>query len=193
MSELPMWAARVVTALVPVVCPSGAQELRLADAITAHVGAQLAAFPLLIRRGFLLGMAVYDQSARAAAGHRGQPAHRLSQQQQLEYFHRWQHSPSPVHRRWADAAKRLLTMACYEQPELLARLGYSPKAWVDKVTRRRLAQYRSDIDKAAEAVFLPDPLRPARPAQPARPAHADAAEPARSAAGQQRSGHGEKR
>ena len=39
-----------------------------------------------------------------------------------------------------------------------AALGYTPAAWIDKVTRRRLEVYGSDIAKHHASITAPDPL-----------------------------------
>ncbi|MBP6633041.1 MAG: hypothetical protein KA297_26715 [Kofleriaceae bacterium] len=162
--RLPGLVRPVVRALAEVVCPPRAAELGLLDDVTRHVAAQIGAIPPLMRRGLEAGLVTYDQGARLYPPARGRAAHRLPADVHARYFATWQHGPTPIHRQLARAIKQLIAMSCYEQPAMLADLGYTPAAWIDQVTRRRLAVYQPAITRAAADVLAPDPLRPGAPA-----------------------------
>jgi hypothetical protein len=53
-----------------------------------------------------------------------------------------------------------MSLACYEQPEITARIGYHPAPWIEEVTRKRLTVYRDDVRKQEAQILAPDPLRP---------------------------------
>jgi hypothetical protein len=157
----PAVVRRVLESLVPVVCPPEAIELGLGADIVDHVGLTMSVVPPLFRRGLVLGLTTYDVSALAWLPGRGRRAHQLSPALATRWFERWEHGITPVQRELVKAVAQLLKFGCYEQPAMLDRLGYTPQAWIDKVTRRRLQVYSDDIRKAEAAIVAPDPLRPA--------------------------------
>lgn len=156
----PPHVRRVLAALVPVICPPEAAELGVADAVVAHVGQTMATVPRLLLRGLYAGLAVYDLGARIHPGARGRPAHALAGDVAERYFESWLHGPTPIHRQLASRITQMMVLAYYEQPAVLARLGYTPGAWIDEVTRRRLKVYGDDVARAAARITAPDPLRP---------------------------------
>lgn len=160
---LPAGARRVLLSLVPVIAPPEAVMRGLADAIVAAVERQLAAMPALMRGGVLAGLATYDLGAIVYPAARGRRAHRLQPAVAARYFASWQHGPTPLHRQFGKALGQLLAMATYEQPEMLAAIGYTPAAWIDHVKARRLRTYGDAIDAFEAQRLAPDPLRPPRP------------------------------
>lgn len=145
----------VLHALVPVICPP--EAVVLADAIVAHLAATLAASPRALQLGFAAGLAAYDLGAlpryrRRARALEGDAAER--------YFASWEHGPTPLHVQLARGVNQLMSLACYEQPAMMARLGYRPGPWIAEVTRRRLAVYRDDVRRQEAQLLAPDPLRP---------------------------------
>ena len=137
----PPLVRRVLTSLVPVVCPPEAVALGLTEAIVDHVELTMGALPATFRQGLALGLATYDNSARLWPPALGRRASALP----LEL---------------ADRLGQLLKLGCYEQPAMQARLGYTPSAWIDEVKQRRLKVYSDDVRKAEAAITAPDPLRP---------------------------------
>lgn len=156
----PPLVRRVLESLVPVVCPPEAMELGLGADIVDHVGLTMSAVPPLFRRGLVLGLTTYDLGAVAWLPGRGRRAHQLPVALAERYFARWEHGFTPVERELARAVGQLIKFACYEQPAMLERLGYTPQQWIDQVKRRRLTVYGDDIRRAEAAVLAPDPLRP---------------------------------
>lgn len=151
---------RVLESLVPVVCPPEAVALGLTAAIVDHVALTMSAVPPLFRRGLVLGLTTYDLAAMVWPAARGRRAHRLPPELAERWFERWERGLTPVERELTHAVGQLLKVGCYEQPAMLARLGYTPQAWIEQVTRRRLQVYGDDIRRAEAAIVAPDPLRP---------------------------------
>ena len=65
----------------------------------------------------------------------------------------------PALRRLALLARDLVLLAYYEQPDVRARLGYQPDAWIADVAQRRTATWHADIAAHAELLRAPAPLR----------------------------------
>lgn len=148
-------ARAVLRSLVPVICP--AEAVALADAIVDIVALTIDAAPPLIGRAFPVGLAAYDlgalpryrRRARALAGDRAE-----------RYFESWAHGPTVLHRELAKAVNQLVSMACYEQPAMMERVGYRPAPWIDHVRRKRLAMFADDVRRQDHQILAPDPLRP---------------------------------
>jgi hypothetical protein len=154
---------RLLASLVPIVCPPEAEALGLTGAIVAHVERAIAALEPVARIGLLAGLASYELGAIAVAG---RPASRLPRERGARYFEAWWSSRIGAQHELARGVKGLLAMGCYEQPAILAELGYTPDAWIDKVKRRRLEVYGDDVRRAAAAVLAPDPLPGIPPTAP---------------------------
>lgn len=150
--------ARLLRSLVPVICPPEAAPL--ADDIVAHVALTMGALPAGFRRALVVGLHGYDRLAIAWAPGRGRRAHALPPELAERYYDSWEHGPTPAHQQLAKGVGQLLKLACYEQPAMLAAIGYTPAAWIEQVSRRRLATYRDDIERFEAQRFAPDPLRP---------------------------------
>jgi hypothetical protein len=153
----PALVRRILESLVPVVCPPDAMELGLGADIVDHVGLTMSVIPPLFRSGLIAGLIGYDSAALLRYGRR---AHQLPPARALAWFERWEHGVTPLERELAKAVGQLLKLACYEQPAMQARLGYTPAAWIDEVKRRRLTVYGDEVRRAEAAVLAPDPLRP---------------------------------
>jgi len=148
-------ARAVLRSLVPVVCPPEAAPL--GDAIVEHMALTLSASPKLLQRGFAVGIHAYDLGAlpryrMRARSLRGDDAER--------YFASWERGPTPLQVQLARGINQLMSMSCYEQPEMMERLGYRPGPWIEEVTRRRFTVYRDDVQRQEAQVLAPDPLRP---------------------------------
>jgi hypothetical protein len=156
----PAHVKRTLRALVPVICPPEVAELGIEDDVVEHVGATMTTVPPLLLRGLYLGLGVYDLGARVYPPARGKRAHKLTGEIADGYFHSWLHGPTLIHRQLATRVMQMMVLGYYEQPAVHARLGYTPNAWIDEVTRRRLRVYGDDIARAASRVTAPDPLRP---------------------------------
>jgi hypothetical protein len=150
----------VLASLVGVVCPPEAIELGLTEAIVDHVGLSIGALPPRFQQALRLGIATYDLGALAWLPARGRRAHRLPRHLAAQYFERWLHGPTPIHKQLAIALKQLIVLAHYEQPAIQERLGYRPAAWIDKVKKRRLEVYSDDIARHQASLLAPDPLVP---------------------------------
>lgn len=145
----------VLRSLVPVICPPEAHAL--ADDIVDHMALTLGASPALIGRGFAAGLLTYDLGALPRYARR---AHRLEGRRADEYYASWEHGPTPLHTQLARAINQLMSLSCYEMPQMMERVGYRPVGWIAEVTKRRLATYRDDIRTQEAQVLAPDPLRP---------------------------------
>lgn len=151
----------VLRALVPVICPPEAGAL--ADAIVDHVEATLGASPRGLQVGFAAGVATYDLGAVPRYRRR---ARALTGDAAEAYFASWEHGPTPLHVQLARGINQLVSLACYEQPAMMARVGYAPAPWIAEVSRRRLARYPDDVARQAAQILAPDPLRPRAAGEP---------------------------
>jgi len=147
---------RLLTSLVPVICPPDAQPL--AADIVDHVGLTMSAMPSTFRRALIAGLTGYDTLALAWAPGGRRRANRLPPALAEGYYLTWEHGPTPVHVQLAKGVGQLLKLACYEQPAMQAQLGYAPAPWIEKVTRRRLEQYTPDIERHEASLYARDPL-----------------------------------
>ncbi len=148
-------ARAVLRSLVPVICPPEAHPL--ADAIVAHVELSLGVAPALVQRAFAAGLAAYDLGALPRYGRR---AHALSPEKAEAYFASWEHGFTPLHVQFAKAVNQLMSLSCYEQPEMLEACGYRPAGWIAEVTKKRLAVYGDEVRAQEARTIAPDPLRP---------------------------------
>jgi hypothetical protein len=145
----------VLESLVPVICPPEAHPL--ARAIVDHLELTLAASPALLGKGFRAGLVTYDLGSLPR--HRTR-AHRLVGAAAEAYFASWEHGLTPVSVQFARAINQLMSLSCYEQPEMTERLGYRPGPWIDEVRAKRLSVYRDDVRRQDAQILAPDPLRP---------------------------------
>lgn len=145
----------VLRSLVPVICPP--EAALLGDAIVEHMEPTIAASPMAIQRGFAVGLVVYDLGALPRHVRR---ARSLTGDRAERYYRGWLDGPTPLHRQLARGIKQLMSLSCYEQPEMMERVGYRPAPWVAEVTHRRLTVYQDDVRRQAEQILAPDPLRP---------------------------------
>lgn len=145
----------VLKSLVPVICPPEAEHL--ADAIVDHMALTIGALPPLMQKGLAAGIVTYDLGAVPRHGRRAQS---LSAAKAEAYYETWEHGVTPLHVEFAKALNQLMSLACYEQPEMMARCNYHPAPWIEQVTKRRLTVYADDVKKQEAQILAPDPLRP---------------------------------
>jgi hypothetical protein len=145
----------VLRSLVPVICPP--EALPLADAIVDHLELTVAASPYLVGRGFATGLVAYDLGALPRYLRR---AHTLTGARAERYFRAWEHGPTPMQVQLARAINQMMSFSCYEQPEMMDAVGYRPAAWIEHVTKRRLAVYGDAAHEQERRILAPDPLRP---------------------------------
>ncbi len=148
-------ARAVLRSLVPVICPPEAHGL--AEPILDHLALTLGASPPLVRRALAAGLVTYDLGAVPRYRKR---ARYLSPEQAERYYASWEHGLTPLHVQLARALNQLLSLSCYEQPEICERVGYRPGPWIAEVTRKRLTVFAADIRRQEAATLAPDPLRP---------------------------------
>jgi hypothetical protein len=117
----------------------------------------LGASPAALQRGFAAGLAAYDAGALPRYRCR---ARSLDGDRAERYYASWERGPTPLHRQLARGIKQLMSLSCYEQPEMMERLGYRPAPWIAEVTQRRLTVYRDDARRQEAQILAPDPLRP---------------------------------
>jgi len=145
----------VLRSLVPVICPPEAAHL--ADAIVDHMGLTIGALPPLMAKGLAAGVATYDLGALPRYGRR---ARSLPPNKAELYYSSWEHGITPLHVQFAKAINQLMSLACYEQPEMMERCNYRPGPWIEQVTKKRLTVYADDVKKQEAQILAPDPLRP---------------------------------
>jgi hypothetical protein len=148
-------ARAVLTSLVPVICPPEAHAL--ADAIVDHMALTFGATPALLQNILPTGFVAYDVGAlprfrKRARSLRGDSAER--------YYASWEHGITPMHVQFARAINQLMSLACYEQPAMMERVGYRVGPWIEQVTKKRLTVYAADVAAQAAQILAPDPLRP---------------------------------
>jgi hypothetical protein len=154
---------RVLEALVSVVCPPEADQLGVTGAVVDHAGETMAALPALFRRGLVMGLATFDQSARLWPPARGRSFHGLPVPLRERWYRRWLEGRTPASRELAKGIKQILALSYYEMPLVQERLGYLPDRWIEKVKRRRLEVYADDIAAHQASLTAPDPLPRRKP------------------------------
>jgi len=150
-------ARAVLHSLVPVICPPEAAHL--ADAIVDHMALTIGALPPLAAKGLAAGLVTYDLAALPRYGRR---ASKLGPVQAEAYYASWEHGITPVHVQFAKGINQLMSLSCYEQPEMMEACGYRPAGWIEQVTKKRLTVYADDVRKQDAQILAPDPLRPVR-------------------------------
>ena len=148
-------ARRVLRSLVPVICPPEAAPL--ADAIVDHMALTLSSSPALVQKMFGVGLAAYDLGA---VPRYFTLAHRLTGERAERYYESWLHGVTPMHVQLARALNQLMSLSCYEQPEICEAIGYRPAAWMEQVRAKRLKVYDADVRAQEARILAPDPLRP---------------------------------
>ena len=148
---------RVLRSLVPVICPPEAEVL--GDAIVAHMALTFDVLPPLLQRGFAAGLRTYDLGALPRYLRR---AHALSVEKATAYYESWEHGPTPLHKQLARAINQLMSLSCYDQPQMMEAIGYRPAGWIEQVTKKRLAVYADEIRAQERRTIAPDPLRPVK-------------------------------
>ncbi len=146
---------RVLRGLVPVICPP--EALPLTDAIVEHVALTTTAMPPMLQRALAAGLATYDLSSLPRYRSR---AHKLTGDAAERYYESWLHGVTPLHHQFARLLNQLLSMSCYEQPEMLAAIGVQIQPWIDHQKKKRLTVFADDIRKQEAQILAPDPLRP---------------------------------
>ena len=150
-------ARAVLRSLVPVICPPEAAHLD--DAIVDHMALTIGALPSLAAHGLAAGLVTYDLGALLRYGRR---ASQLSPAQAEAYYASWEHGITPLHVQFAKALNQLMSLSCYEQPEMMEACGYRPAGWIEQVTKKRLTVFADDVKKQDAQILAPDPLRPVR-------------------------------
>jgi hypothetical protein len=146
---------RVLVSLVPVICPPEAQPL--ADAIVDHMALTVAQMPPMLLKALSAGFHTYDLGALPRYRKR---AHKLGVADATAYYESWVHGITPVHRQFGQMLNQLMSMSCYEQPEMLERIGVRWQPWIDETRKKRLTIFADDIKKQEASILAPDPLRP---------------------------------
>jgi hypothetical protein len=155
MSAMTPVVKRVLLSLVPVICPPEAE--RFANDIVAHMGLTLGASPPVVRTAFAAGCLAYDLGALPRYLRR---ASALTGAKAEAYYQSWEHGLTPVHVQLARAINQLMSLSCYEQPEMLEAIGYRPAPWMAEMKKKRLTVYADDVRAAEQKILAPDPLRP---------------------------------
>ena len=149
---------KLLKSITLVVCPEQAIALGLSGDIVDHVELSMRTTPSGLRQALLAGLKAYDLAAIALPGHWGKRAAALPKAKALAYFETWYHSKITLQHEFAKGVKSLICLACYEQPAMMAAIGYTPQEWIDKSVTRRLATYGSAIAKREQEILADDPL-----------------------------------
>ena len=149
-------ARKVLRSLVPVICPPQAHALT--EAIVDHMELTFSATPPLLARGLAAGFATYDLGSLPRYFRR---AHALPVEKAEKYYDSWVHGITPVHRQFAQVLNQMMSLSCYEQPQMMEAIGYRVGPWIEEVKKKRLAVYSDDVKKQEARILAPDPLRPA--------------------------------
>lgn len=145
----------VLSSLVPVICPP--EAVPLTDAIVDHMALTFAQTPALLRRALAAGFVTYDLGALPRYRKR---ARALTGADAERYYESWLHGITPVHKQFAQMLNQLMSLSCYEQPQMMEAVGYHVGPWIEEVKRKRLAVFADDIRKQEAQIIAPDPLRP---------------------------------
>ncbi|MDB4955102.1 MAG: hypothetical protein JWO36_2671 [Myxococcales bacterium] len=148
---------KVLRSLVPVICPPEAEPI--ADAIVDHMALTFGASPPVLQRALAAGLLAYDLGALPRYFRR---AHTLSGDRAEAYFQSWEHGLTPLHVQLARALNQLMSLSCYEQPEMMEAVGYRPGPWMAEVTKKRLSVFADDVRKQDAQIVAADPLGPSR-------------------------------
>ncbi|MCP4445268.1 MAG: hypothetical protein GY811_07990 [Myxococcales bacterium] len=149
---------KLLQSMARVVCPAKAQELDLIDDIVDHVELSMCASPAGIRVALLAGFSGYELASMVFPAHLGVRASKLDAEKARSYFDSWFHSKLAPQHEFAKGVKGLISLACYEQPAMMADIGYTPQKWIDKSTRYRLQTYADEIVEREAEILAPDPL-----------------------------------
>ena len=143
---------RIAARFAAVACPPEVREAGRIDGLLGELDAMLGALPPAARRLVPLALVLFDLGARLYPRSGGRRFTRLDDDTADAYL-------AAVLARFGalQRVKGLVVMCYYELPQVKADLGYQPDAYIEAVSRRRLASYGPEI-RAAE------PARPGRPA-----------------------------
>jgi len=130
------------------------------EAVVDQMELSMRSVPALVRTALLSGMTGYEVASTVWPGNWGRPASKLSRERATRYYDAWRRSPIRLQTEFVKGLKGLLCMGYYEMPQVKEQLGYTPDAWVKKVTRRRLEVYGDEIRRHEAKLFEPDPLPP---------------------------------
>ncbi|HSD87937.1 MAG TPA: hypothetical protein VLB44_10505 [Kofleriaceae bacterium] len=150
-------ARKVLRSLVPVICPPEAEPIT--DAIVDHMQLTFSVTPPVLRTALAAGFATYDLGALPRYFRR---AHALSPEKAERYYESWVHGPTPVHKQFAQMLNQMMSLSCYEQPEMMDAIGFHVGPWIEETKKKRLTVFADDIKKQQARLLAPDPLRPSR-------------------------------
>jgi hypothetical protein len=145
----------VLRSLVPVICPPEAEGV--GEAIVDHMEQTFGVIPSILQRAIGAGFLAYDLGSVPRYLRR---AHALAPAKAEAYYETWEHGFTPMHVQFARMINQLMSLACYEQPEMADRIGYRPGPWIEQVTKKRLTVFADDVRKQDAQILAPDPLRP---------------------------------
>jgi hypothetical protein len=145
---------RLLRSLAAIVCPPELAELRIVDDVIDDVELGMRSMPPLVRLALVSGLTSYDLAAIARYGRR---ASRLSPERAKAYFGFWRHGLA-LQREFIKGIKGIIAMSYFEQPAVLAGIGYTPHEWVARVDKRRLEVYADDIARHEATIFEADPI-----------------------------------
>jgi hypothetical protein len=141
----------VLKSLVPVICPP--EAVHLADQIVDHLLLTFGATPPIVQKALAAGLTAYDLGAVARYGKR---ARSLTGDKAERYFRLWEGN------QLGKVLNQLMSLSCYEQPEVLEAIGYRPEGWIKEVTKKRLTVFADDVRAQERQILAPDPLRPSK-------------------------------
>jgi choline dehydrogenase-like flavoprotein len=141
---------RIAARFAEVACPPHVSGTGWVDGLLAELDATLGALPPSARRLVPLLLVLFDQGARLYPRAHGRRFARLGDAAAEAYLRALLGSRRRALAGAVQRVKGLLVLCYYEQPEVKAALRYQPDAYIEAVSRRRLASYGAEI-RAAEA------------------------------------------
>lgn len=155
---LPQRLRPAVAAIAQVVTNTACERDGLTAEVVDGVDEILATFPPHLRWGLLLGLSLFEFTARLWPSARLRPFSRVAPPAALRIFSAWWHSPVFAIRQWAKGIKSLVALVYWDHPHIRERIGFTPEAWIAKVAARRLASYGPQIAAHRDRVLAPSPL-----------------------------------
>jgi len=145
--------ARIVTRFAEVVCPPENASEQLVVATVKGLESYLSGLPRSMRVMLIVLFVLFDQQARFARRTRFRRFVNLGQAASDEYVHECLARSPGMRRTIATTLKGIVTFNYYELPEVKARLGYVPDAYIASVSERRLRLHGEDV-RRGEAALL---------------------------------------
>ena len=125
-------------------CPDTVDQV--IDDVVDEVRQTAAALPAATSRLLPVGLLLIDQLTRATPEGRGRPLHRLERADARVVLEAAMSGRSVVPAQLVLPFRSLAVAAYYDHPAVRLSLGYTPEAWIEQVTARRLRDYAGELE-----------------------------------------------